>query len=462
MADRLALGAVLDAIDADHPLGAVFHTAGVLRDGPLATLTPETLEEVMAAKVRGAQHLDALTAGRGLSAFVLFSSASGALGNAGQAAYAAANAALDAVALGRAARGEPARSVAWGPFEGGMADAAIRQQFAERGWRALPPLPYLDEWASSVEPTGLVADIDWAAFATKAGVRPAWSALTPRQADASSEASAAWSSQLEGLEPEARLKRLTELVAGVFAKVLGFSDPDLVERDRGFSEQGMDSMMAIEAHRAIQSALGVPLPATLVFDHPSPSRLARHLHNRLGAVTSPARKARAVPAGVRSDEPIAVVGIGLRMPGGASDLDQLWRVLAEGRDTVRSVPDGRWDPAEVFDPDPDAIGRTYVNQASFVEGIADFDAGFFGIPPIEAEHMDPQQRLLLETGWEALEHAGIVPGHLVDSETGVFVGIVPGSYGARAAKGGPFALQGSDSAFAAGAWPTTSDCRAPP
>ena len=448
VAQRAAVEALFSQMAEEPPLCAVFHAAGVLRDGPVATLTKDALHEVMAPKVLGALHLDALTRDLPLDAFVLFSSASGALGNAGQGAYAAANTALDAIARARAARGQPARAVAWGPFDVGMAEPHAANRFAQVGWRPLPSDLALDAWATGTHPTPLVADVDWATFADHVGRRPAWAALAPATpASGSGSAPAAWSERVAGLDGAKLVARLSELVAGVFASVLGFDDPTRVERDRGFSEQGMDSMMAIEVHKSVQQALQIPLPATLVFDHPSPDRLARHLATRLSAATEPvARSERSR----RSDAPIAIVGIGLRMPGGATDLEGLWRVLSEGQDTVRGVPGGRWDPSTVFDPDPDAVGRTYVNQASFVDGIDEFDAGFFGISPLEAEHMDPQQRMLLETSWEALEHAGIVPGELADTETGVFAGIVPGTYGARAASGGPFALQGADSAFAAG------------
>ncbi len=129
-------------------------------------------------------------------------------------------------------------------------------------------------------------------------------------------------------------------------------------------------------------------------------------------------------------EPIAIVGLGCRFPGGANDPDAYWRLLRAGFDAVREVPADRWDASAVYDPDPDAAGKAYTRWGAFLEvPIGDFDPQFFGISPREAASMDPQQRLLLEVAWEALEHAGIAPDRLKGSRTGVFVGIASGDYG---------------------------------
>jgi thioester reductase-like protein len=128
------------------------------------------------------------------------------------------------------------------------------------------------------------------------------------------------------------------------------------------------------------------------------------------------------------DEPVAIVGIGLRLPGGVENLEGLWALLESETDTVRPIPHERWDAESIYDPDPEAIGKTYVREAAFVQGIDQFDAAFFNISPREAKCIDPQHRLLLEASWEALERATIVPATLVDTTTGVFVGIGPSDY----------------------------------
>jgi acyl transferase domain-containing protein/SAM-dependent methyltransferase len=139
-------------------------------------------------------------------------------------------------------------------------------------------------------------------------------------------------------------------------------------------------------------------------------------------------KARLAAAEHRVREPIAVIGMGLRFPGGARDADGFWRLLQDGVDAIREVPAARWDAAALYDVDPDTPGRMNTQWGGFLDDIDRFDAGFFGISPREAESMDPQQRLLLEVTWEALEDAGVPPDRLFGSSAGVFVGIANSDY----------------------------------
>ncbi len=125
----------------------------------------------------------------------------------------------------------------------------------------------------------------------------------------------------------------------------------------------------------------------------------------------------------RKREPIAVIGMGCRFPGGADDPQKFWELLRNGRDAIREVPSERWDGDALFDPDPDAPARMSVRTGGFLDTVKDFDAAFFGIAPREALSMDPQQRLLLEVVWEFIEHAGIADEQLAASSTGVFLGV---------------------------------------
>ncbi|MGR3939227.1 SDR family NAD(P)-dependent oxidoreductase [Streptomyces sp. BRA346] len=234
---------------------------------------------------------------------------------------------------------------------------------------------------------------------------------------------------------------MLELVLAQAAAVLRAADPDAygdgptdVAADRPFLAEGLDSLGLVQLHRRLTAELGVELPVTIGFDHPTPAALARHLVAVVHGTAEPERHhepaAPAAPA--VSDEPIAIVGIGCRYPGGVTSPEDLWRILADGTHVLADFPADRgWDLGRLYDPDPSATGTSYVRRGGFLPDAADFDADFFQINPKEALAMDPQQRLLLETSWEALERAGIDPGRLRGTASGVFIGVEPHEYGPR-------------------------------
>src|ERR1700737_3241953 len=153
----------------------------------------------------------------------------------------------------------------------------------------------------------------------------------------------------------------------------------------------------------------------------------------------------------RSSEPIAIVGMACRFPGGVDSPDSLWDMVAEGRDVMSEFPTDRgWDLAGLFDADPDALHKFYARAGGFVDDVAGFDAGFFGVSPSEALATDPQHRMLLELSWEALERAGVDPTTLRGSATGVFAGIIAQGYGMLADEIEGYRLTGTTSSVATG------------
>ncbi|MCG8920623.1 SDR family NAD(P)-dependent oxidoreductase, partial [Actinokineospora sp. PR83] len=411
VADRDRVAALLAA----HPVDSVFHTAGAVLTRPLAETTAEDLRAVHAAKVGGALLLDELTGG--LSAFVLFSSIAGVWGSGGLGAYATANAALDDLAGRRRARGETALSIAWGPWaEAGMATGETGDELVRRGLRPLAPATALDALGAALaagDTCVAVADVDWARFA------PAFTARRPSPllagVPAARPVETVRAPEVATVAPD----QLAGVVLDRVAAVLGHTGADAVDRTRPFRDLGFDSLTAVELRDALAAATGLRLPATVVFDHPTPDALVAHLLTELtGAGTT-----TTVAVAASADDPIAVVGMGCRFPGGVDSPESLWDLLRAGGDAVGPFPDDRgWDLAALVDPDPDKPGTTYVAEGAFLADAAAFDAGFFGISPREATAMDPQQRVLLEVVWEALERAGVDPTGLRGSDTAVFAG----------------------------------------
>ncbi|NBH10867.1 type I polyketide synthase, partial [Amycolatopsis sp. SID8362] len=213
---------------------------------------------------------------------------------------------------------------------------------------------------------------------------------------------------------------LLQLVRDQAAAVLGHASAAAVAPDRAFQEIGFDSLTAVELRDALRAETGLALPATLVYDWPTPAALAGHL--RAGVLGDSASETTATVSAV-ADEPIAIVAMSCRYAGGIASPEDLWRLVSGGADAVSGFPADRgWDLENLYDADPSRLGSVSVTEGAFLDAAGGFDAGFFGISPRETLAMDPQQRLLLELTWEAFERAGIDPTSVRGSRTGVFAG----------------------------------------
>ncbi|WP_406092339.1 SDR family NAD(P)-dependent oxidoreductase [Streptomyces sp. NBC_01013] len=439
LADREAVRALLTA----HPPTAVVHCAGVLEDATLGSLTAGQLARVLRPKIDAAWNLHELTADLDLSAFVLFSSVAGVLGNPGQANYAAGNAFLDALAVLRKGLGRPGQSLAWGLWADGdgMAsglDGTDLRRMSRSGVEPLVPahaLALLDEAGQSDDALVLPVRLDLRTLRAAEPPSPILSGLVHRKARATSAAPARQPrSGLAALAPKERMRALLDLVRAQVASVLGHGSAADVEPDRAFTEIGFDSLTAMELRNQLASATGLRLPATLVFDHPNARAVAGHLDTLLAGDSTAAAATVAAPSA--DDDPVVIVSMACRYPGGVRSPEDLWRLVDDGVDAITEFPANRgWDLERLYDPESTRPGTCYVRHGGFLHDAADFDPGFFGISPNDALTSDPQHRLMLEVAWEAMERATIDPLSLRGTSTGVFTGTMYHDYAGNSAAG---------------------------
>jgi acyl transferase domain-containing protein/acyl carrier protein len=341
VADRDALAALL----AEFPPTAVVHAAGAADPDYLMDTDPAEFARVRSAKVLGAANLDALLGDTSLDAFVLFSSIAATWGSGGQGAYSAANAALDAVAGSRRARGLTATSIAWGPWAGpGMAEGEAGVQMARRGVPGLPPEKAVAELVAAVErdePAVVVADVDWTRFV------PAFTAQRPSPllgelpevrevlaAEVVPESAAA--EILRSAEGSELDRLLLDIVRGEIAVVLGHSAPEAIDVRQPLRDLGLDSLASVELRNGLSRATGLSLPSTLVFDHPTAEALAAHLRTRVE------------PAADRFDGELDRLETGLAAAGPedrARVVARLEVLLAQWREDRESITD-RLDSAD--------------------------------------------------------------------------------------------------------------------
>ncbi|HEY2577794.1 MAG TPA: SDR family NAD(P)-dependent oxidoreductase [Streptosporangiaceae bacterium] len=428
-----------------RPLRGVIHAAGVIRDARAVNKTRAQLDEVLAPKVAGTLNLDRATAADPLDFFVMFSSIVGQTGNRGQADYAYANAFLDAFAETRerwhmqGRRRGKSLTIGWSLWrDGGMAMDDATAGLLRRRWGMVPITTRsgLDAFEMLLAGTELTVQAVGRAAGETTGP-PAVAA--PCTADAVRAPAA--------IAPgHAVLDRLRELAAGFL-----LVDPAEVDVHSELLEMGFDSISMTDLANRVNEVYGLELPPTVLFECPTLADLADHLAGHLeghdataasgqdtvedaepaGASRQPSRPdpgagtapsagphvAASEPAPRRPD--VAVIGMAGSMPGSV-DLDEFWRHLAAGDDLLRHVPADR----EELLADP----RTRHIVGGFLDRIADFDAGLFGVAPREAALMDPQQRLFLQSSWLAIADAGYRAPDLAGTATGLFAGVSTRDY----------------------------------
>ncbi|MCX7366149.1 MAG: SDR family NAD(P)-dependent oxidoreductase, partial [Alphaproteobacteria bacterium] len=440
VADGAAVRSLIATISG--PLNGIVHSAGVLRDGYILKKTATDFRDVLASKVLGAVNLDAASERLDLDFFILFSSLAGAVGNPGQADYATANAFLDAFAADRTRRGRSGRtlSINWPLWQdGGM---GLDVQSRELMWQRTGLEPLHTGTGIEAFYRALHSSADQVVVLQGDVPRLRQSFLSPPTAAPEALPEAAPMTAAEDSD------ELTAKVQGMLVKMLAdmLKIPlHRIEIDVPLEEYGIDSVAMMKLGSDLEKILG-PLPKTLFYEHPSveaaSSFIVESCRSQLAKLfdvappsapkAAPVAKAPIVeaPVAIVDIQDIAVVGMAGRFPM-ASDIDEFWRNLVQGRDCITEVPAERWDHSLYFDPDKDKPGKTYCKWGGFLDEVDRFDARFFRISPSEAELLDPQERLFLETSWTLLESSGYLGEtlqRLCQSKVGVFVGSMSQQY----------------------------------
>ena len=417
------------------PLKGVIHAAGVLDDGLLAAQSWERFVGVMAPKVQGAWNLHVITRELALDFFICFSAAASLLGNAAQSNYAAANAFLDGLCCYRNSLGLAGLSLNWGPWaEVGMA-AALSEALQARLTRSgMKPIE-LEQGLQALELLlGARGQVGVLALAREelsqqldGHLQPFLATVLPETTTAVERRSAfppsTWHRKLESVAESERLSMLKGFVQQEVGKVLGLPAAELPAIETGFFDLGMDSLMAVELRNRLSKVLEATLPSTLTFDFPNIERLAHYIATEVLQLRTADSISQRQTVAVRSiHEPIAIIGMSCRFPGGATDPERFWELLRSGKNSRSEIPQERWDIEVYYNPDPEEPGKMHTRFGNFLADVDRFDPAFFGISPREAAAIDPQHRLLLEVSWEALEYAAQVPRRLAEQSVGVFVG----------------------------------------
>lgn len=482
VADEAALRAALANLPADlPPLRGIVHSVGELDDGVVEQQTWARYLRVLHPKLTGALLLHRVLGDRPLDFFVLYSSAAGLMGNPGQANHAAASAFLDAFAWYLRGRGVAAVAIDWGAWAeigaaaarnvgdrlsnaGSIAGmiaprqgaAVIARQFGcGNSQFAVLPLNLRDPVDTARQPQvrHLLEDLLASAPATSPGASPAVAGQLDmargrddsgkeghRKEEQDEEGGASWLEQLLRMSTRERRRHVSDYLQRTTGTLL--MRPGTIDVETSLFDQGLDSLLAIDLRTMLERRFARTFESTLLFDRPSVEALTDFLLDVLAAHAPQAPEAQAAQPVADAgnigepldtgapveDGAIAVIAMACRFPGGANSPEAFWNLLAEGVDTARPIPPERWDHSRYYDSEKGKPGKAYVTHGCFVDEVDRFYPERFGIAGIEAELMDPQQRMLLDVCYEAFERAGIDPGSLGGSETGVFVGVMTQDY----------------------------------
>ncbi len=467
VADETAMTQLFRDIEtAPYPLRGVVHAAGVAGFKAVQSLQWPDFEAMLQPKLVGGWLLHRLTQGMNLDFFVSYASGAGIWGGKHQAHYGAANHFLDELMAYRRSQGLPGLSIAWGPWAGStLATPDAQAMFQAMGVRPFSPQQGIAIQAHLMETDATqiaVADIDWSRLKTlyeltkprrflaeitvespeiQQGSDGQTGKQTGKQTGTQTDKPAADKTslvqELEALSGARRLESLRTYLQKTVGRILGMAD--LPDSATGFANLGVDSLMALELRQQLEQTLHCSLPTTIAFEYPTVNALATYLLDDVlnkALTIAPPQKAAAMTSMQQHStgmaEPIAVISMACRFPS-ADTPEAFWRLLQAGVDAVQEIPATRWNVDEYYHPERPTPGKMYMREAAFVNNVEAFDPRFFGIAPQEATDMDPQHRLLLEVSWEVLERAGVSQVSLVDSQTGVFIGIGEGNYGALSA-----------------------------
>jgi polyketide synthase PksL len=445
-------------------LNGIVHSAGMIADNFMVKKTKEEFAEVLGPKVKGTYNLDEASVEEELDFFVLFSSVAGAMGNLGQADYAAANGFMDRyaeyrnaqVALGR--RKGRTRSINWGLWKGGGMNMAVGEREVMQEATGLEAMDtetgiagFYRSLGSPYEQVLVVAGdvkkmrgvvLGWREAAEHETVQGARMEVEATQVEAATQ-----------MDSGDLAEKMQERLRKQFSELLQLSSYK-IDPHAALETYGMDSILALKLTRELEKTFG-PLPKTLFFEYQNIADLARYFataypklvrqgvdvdrHRPTSNVDSkqtieecptsvkPGRQRFLVGSNTSDEKEIAIVGLAGRYPQ-AANLREFWSNLQNGRDCITEIPSERWDNTLYFDPDRSKLGKTYSKWGGFIADVDKFDPLFFNITPKEAELIDPQERLFLETVWETIEDAGYSKDSLYGKRVGVFVGVMWGQY----------------------------------